>query len=313
MNPVHTYRELMQQTLADLEINGNAYWLISRGALTGVPNELWHVPAPWMSVVPAGRGDEDEGVVVSGYTLRRGTTEVRLARGDVVHFRYPNPAEPFYGASPLAAALDAIFADEAVARAQRATFENGPMPGVIFTPAEPMTADQQARFRATFESNFRGSDMAGRMIITPPARVGDKLIKPELKPFTTTPREMDFVESARATRDRILGVFGVPPAVLGLIEVKSESAVKTAQTLFARDTLLPKLKLVAARITQDICTQVLPAGLQCSFTNPIPEDRKESRDDLDMLLRHNVISRDEARAHFPDLAGTPAPTTEGNV
>lgn len=296
VNPFHTYRELIEATLVDLELYGNAFWVLVRTGLARVPTEIWPVPPSRVKVVP---GDSE---LVRSYRIRRGSVEIELDSSDVVHFKYTSPSDPFWGRSPLEAALEAVCADESLARSQRRAFENGPVPGVILKTATPLTAEQQRRLRAEFESRFSGPEAAGKLIIA------DK--GTELVPFTTSPREMDFLESARATRDRILGVFGVPPAVLGLVEDFNRANAEAAQMLFARNTLEPKLKLVASRIEQDICSEFLPEGITCQFQSPVPEDRDSLRLDMESGVRLGVLSANEARADYygkPPLEGLERP------
>jgi HK97 family phage portal protein len=286
VNPFRTYHELLESTVTDLELCGNAYWVLARKRMSGVPGEIWPVPPAWMRVVPSSRGSE----LIEAYELRRAGRKTRLDPRDVVHFRYPSPSDPFYGASPLQAAIEAVYADESVARAQRRTFENGPVPGVVLKTRDPLTPVQIERLRAQFESRFAGPDAAGKLVITHEGA--------DILPFTTSPREMDFIDSARATRDRILGVFGVPPAVLGLVEDFNRANAEAAQMLFARDTLAPKLKLIAARITQDVCSQFLPKGITCRFESPVPHDREADRLDMATGVRLGVLTPNEARADF---------------
>jgi HK97 family phage portal protein len=284
VNPFHTYRELVETTLTDLELTGNAFWVMMRGKASGVPVEIWPLPPAWMRVVP---GHDEH---VREYRLRRGGREVRLEARDVVHFRYPNPEDPWWGRSPLEAAIEAVQADESIARAQRRSFENGPFPGALLRTRDPLTKEQQERFRALFESRHVGPDAAGRLLMTD----GEA----EITPFTTSPREMDFVGSARSVRDRILGVFGVPPAVLGIVEDFNRANAQAAQEIFARATLLPKLALIASRVTQDVASAFLPGGITCEFASPVPADREANRRDMEAGVRLGVLSANEARADF---------------
>ena len=284
VNPFHTYRELVETTLTDLELTGNAFWVMSRRKISGVPAEIWPVPPAWMRVVP-GRDD-----FVREYRLRRGGREVKLDARDVCHFRYPSPEDPWWGRAPLEAAIEAVQADESIARAQRRSFENGPLPGALLRTRDPLTKEQQERFRALFESGYVGPDAAGKLLITD----GEA----EITPFTTTPREMDFVDSARSVRDRILGVFGVPPAVLGIVEDFNRANAEAAQQIFARETLLPKLALLGERISQDVCSQFLPEGIRCEFASPVPADREADRRDMEAGMRLGALSANEARADF---------------
>ena len=86
-----------------------------------------------------------------------------------------------------------------------------------------------------------------------------------------------------------------PPAVLGLIEIKNETAVKAAQMLFARDCVAPKLAMISARITQDLCSEFLPKHTKAEFENPVPEDREANRKDAVELHKADILTRDEAR------------------
>ena len=68
--------------------------------------------------------------------------------------------------------------------------------------------------------------------------------------------------------------------------------------LFARNTLLPKLKLIAARITQDVCSQFSPRGIKCEFVSPVPADREADRKEMETAVTLGVVSTDEARADY---------------
>ena len=61
---------------------------------------------------------------------------------------------------------------------------------------------------------------------------------------------------------------------------------------------MPKLSLLAQRITQDICAQFLPQGITCEFASPVPADREANRRDMEAGVRLGVLSANEARADF---------------
>ncbi len=305
VNPFHTYRELIELTLTDLELSGNAFWVIAYTAVGHVPAELWPVPPRMMRIVP-GRDH-----YVHSYQIHREGRKYNLAAHDVIHFKYPAPDDAYWGASPLAAAMEAVFADEAVALAQRRSFQNAPVPGVILNSEMELSQVQIDRMKTQYANVNAGVDNAGKMLVAPKGI--------DLKPFTTTPKEMDFVESSRATRDRILGVFGVPPAVLGLVTDMSTDSAGAAQEAFIRATLTPKLKLLAQRITQDICRHFLPVGLRCAFRTNIRTDREQDRKDTETGVKLGFLAPNEARArlfHLPSAGpafDTPARQPFGPV
>ena len=292
VNPVHTYRELVGSCIADLEIYGNSYWYLSPGAVSGVPVELWPLPPASVHIVPG--GDD----VVSHFTLRRGGRTVRLEPRDVIHFTYPNPFDRFFGRSTLDAAIDAIYADDSLIRAQRRTYDMMPVPGAVFKSAVSLTDEQKVRMTAKLKSIFHrplGSPDPEPVFLSLEKSDEDKV---ESVGLLAAPRDMDFGTAARIARDKLLSVFGVPPAVLGLVVGDSPGDVRAAHEAFARFTLIPKLKLLADQITQKIADRFVPEGIVASFSSPIPPDKAASAREMDIAMKHNLLTREEARERY---------------
>ena len=278
-----TYFELMARTIMYLEVHGNAYWWKARRRLSRVPGELMLLPPAYVRVIPGSAAP------VAGYLFRRRATEIRLAREDVVHFKYSVPHDPFYGKGTVEALTDSVIADGYLVRSQRQIYEQGPHPSAILTTAEggAMTPIQIERMRVQFENRYRGMECAGKLMIAP---FGTKL-----EAYSSKAADMDFREVAKGLRDRILGCLGVPAATLGLFsETQNATAVKAAAELFAHQTLMPRLSLLASRITQDLAPDFLPDDIIASFTSPIPRDRDADRKDVALLLASDAITSKEA-------------------
>lgn len=118
---------------------------------------------------------------------------------------------------------------------------------------------------------------------------------------------MDFVEQRRFSRDEILGIFGVPKAVIGLGEGVNVGNVKAFNLIFAEQTIQP----LAIKI-QEVLNDGLFSGLgYFEFINVIPYDDEETRKDFDS----GFVTINEIRATrgLPALKGgdmlkTPSPT-----
>ena len=124
---------------------------------------------------------------------------------------------------------------------------------------------------------------------------------------------MDFVEQRRFSRDEILGIFGVPKAVIGLGDQVNVGNVKAFNTIFSEQTIKP----LAIKI-QEVFNDGLFAGLgYFEFVGVIPYDDEETRKDFDS----GFVTINEIRATrgFPPIKGgdslksDPGPQNIANV
>lgn len=279
VNPFHTRFWLWAETLTFLELTGNAYWYVARNGL-GTPAELWLAHSQHMRVVP------DRRTFIQGYVYSRGGEEVPFAREEIVHLKYPNPANPYYGRGPLQAAADAVDAHESMKRAEWNGFRHGIFPSLALESDQPLTPETVERLRVTFEQKYASPEQAGRPLVLERGL--------HAKPVSLSPREMDFLRSSRATRDEILAIFRVPAAVLGLTEDVNRSVADAMDLIFARYCIAPKLRLIEDQLNQDLLPQY-DARLFCRFEGVVPEDREQSRADREANLRHGVTTINEER------------------
>ncbi|MBZ0295458.1 MAG: phage portal protein, partial [Anaerolineae bacterium] len=79
-NPYLSRFELFEQTVAMLELTGNAYWFIG-GDAAGQPAQIWPLRPDRVSIVP------DPEAYVRGYIYEIDGQRIPLAAEEVVHFR----------------------------------------------------------------------------------------------------------------------------------------------------------------------------------------------------------------------------------
>src|SRR5205085_9519024 len=102
VNPLTNQFDLWELTTLYQEVHGSAYWLLRFDGL-GVPGEIWPLPA--QHVTP--RREPGSPNVVDGYEYRVGSEVRRYRPGEVIHFRYPDPRNPYVaGLSPLRACYE---------------------------------------------------------------------------------------------------------------------------------------------------------------------------------------------------------------
>lgn len=90
VNPVHNAFDLWELTTFHQETVGSAYWLLDFDGL-GLPLAIW--PLPPQCVTPHHEPDSKQ--LVDYYEFRQGATVTRFPPERIIHFRYPDPREPF--------------------------------------------------------------------------------------------------------------------------------------------------------------------------------------------------------------------------
>lgn len=288
VNPIHTSFYLWSTTMTFLEITGNAYWWIVRNRL-GLPQEIWNLPSQYMRVIP------DATNLIRGYQYQNADVKIELGLQDVIHLKYPNPASLYYGRGPLQAAAESTEAHESARTAQWKAFKHGIFPATQFTYGETMqdVLDDETidRLQVHLQQFYGGEEKAGKVFI---ADGGGKL-----EPVTLTPREMDFLNSTKATREEILGIFGVPAAIAGLAEDVNRASATALELIFSKYTIKPKLQLMQDQLNQDL----LPAwgdGVYCRYEEVVPQDREAARADAEMGLRNGALTINEVRTDYFD-------------
>lgn len=279
VNPYDTSISLWTRTMMFLELTGNAYWYLPED-LNGQIAEIWVIPSQYMRVLP------DSGNFIAGYEYNCAGVRETFTPAEIVHLKYPSPDSVYYGTGPLQAAADSVEAHKAMKLAERRSFEHGAFPGLAIQTEEKLAPNVRKRLEEAFENGFSGADKAGRTIIL------EQGLK--VRPFTLSPREMDFMQSSKMTRDEILAVFGVPAAVAGISEDVNRASAEAMLYTFAENTIQPKLRLIQAQISQDICSRY-SGIIKAKFDNPVPAVRSEERADMELRLKYGLTTPQEER------------------
>ena len=285
VNSNMTFRDLMAQTTIDLELTGNAYWALSRNP-QGQPVEIWTLPPQYVKVVAGGPG----GRFVAGYEFKGNKGKKLYPPRNILHFKYANPSNLFYGYSPLQAAAEAVDTDEGIATTQYRMFKKGLFPGqLVLNIPRNLNKDTVTRLREELEAAFAGSDRAARAFI---AHSGATL-----QPLTLKPREMDFRQSSITTRQRILGIFGVPEALAGIPEGTNKASAQVFEYIFARYTVQPKLDYISGVISEFLAPE-FDESIFAEFDSTVPKDEEMLRNTLRSDVDGGIITPNEARTEI---------------
>lgn len=302
-NPVMTSWALRYMTVASLELTGRAYWWLFRDE-TG-RESVWPLASSW--VLP-----NHTPSLYSSYTVQAPGlgTPFTVPGEDVVHFLYPDPSDPVYGAlSPLQALARSVVADEAIQDSQWRAFANGVNPGWLLTVGRHpdtvtggmgqrpiLTIAQRQQVVATIKAFYAGVARAGEPLIL------DGLIESATR-ASNTPAEMDFLSSGKVTKERIFLGFGVNAIVAGQVEGANRASSLAADDHFVSTCIGPKIELISECLTGWLAPRYSPDLLL--WVEPArSKDPEEEKAEREQRLKYGLITVNEGRAEFglPPLA-----------
>ncbi len=296
-NPWLTPWEMWYLTVLYLELTGNCYWYaaprLSVRDSASLPGELWIIPTPWVRIIP------DAATYVKAYEVAApGGAGQMFSPDEIIHLKYPNPLDVHYGLSPVQANALSVDANTELQKSRYQTFLAGQRPGMVLQTDQTLSENTIRRLEEKMQGKFAGRDNWNRPLV----------LEQGLKasPWTLTPAEMDYLNSAKMSRDEIFALFRVPPPIAGVVENVGLGADiwYGARVMFCEGTVQPKLDLIAQALTRDLARRFGP-DLVISFPDCSPrnQDQRRQDDDLDARLglrTYNEIRRARGLDPYPD-------------
>lgn len=207
-NPVCGEFEFFELSVTYLDLAGNCYWLIQRGR-DGLPAELWPVRPDLIRIFPT----TDPRVWNYGYVLdpassaRNITTEiVPVSRRDLIHIKYPNPLDAYFGQPPLRPSARAVSLDNAATDFVDTLLRNYAVPGVVIKTAVKVDQTIADALKRRWKASFGG------------ARRGEPAVLQtgmDVQPLGMNLRDLEFPDLRAYSESRICAALDVPPILVG--------------------------------------------------------------------------------------------------
>ena len=286
VNPFTNYFDLWELTELHQELCGNAYWFLNRDRLES-PREIWLLPPNKVRIKP------DKEKFLSGYLYKEGVLRERLLLPeDVIHFKFPNPSDPYYGRSPLSAVTAEYNIGEQINRYESSLFRNmGRLDGA-FETEEELTDAEFERLKVEIRQAFYGVENAGK---TPLLEKGV-----HFKGYGYNPREMSYMGGRMLTKEVICNAYGQS---LGMYDKDSTRAnSEMSEYTWQHNTVRPRL----VRLEEKLNERLLPMyddTLFVAFDSNVPQDRdlrlREVKGRLGSQL--TVINEERAEESLPPV------------
>ena len=275
-----TNSELVELTVTYQELTGDAYWYLEPGPL-GLPAAIWPLMSQYVRVVRDAQG------VLTGYLYGKDQmSRVALSAADVLHFRYPNPKDPDYGLSPLAATFGATTLLEAEQEYMRNTYDQGGMPRIGIVVKGRLTPEQRKEYYTEWREKFASKRKGENAVVLE----GDMAIQT----FGYPPKDVGIEFEQKFSREEVAAAFGIPLTMIQLNEASRAGAEAGIYQYYAA-TIAPKLRRIEQKLNEGLCPRY-DDRLFVAFDNPVPEDREYRLKEIDVRLKSRMTTVNEERA-----------------
>lgn len=284
VNPFLTGTDLIEITLSYEELTGNAYWLLDMFE-GGHPTEIYPLRPDRIRIVP----DTKEYIKAYKYQISE-TKWVTFKPEQIIHFKYFNSIDDYYGLSPLSAGRMAINTQTLGDEYNQNFYANSAQPRGALVSEKPIKSDNKKRIAAAWKQMHQGNRNAHRVAILEGGL--------DWKALGITQKDMDFIAQKKMTREDIMGVFGVPPAMVGVFEFANYANSKEQREIFWRNTMVPKLNKYTAVLNEFLVKpwdETLEARFDYSTVDALQTDVQVKADTDEVLTRSGIKTINEAR------------------
>ena len=237
-NPFMTGRQLREWIVTSLELTGNAYILKDSPSHDGAPRELFPLLSHLVEIVPSKNPSEP----VQGYKYRAGNRTAYYAAKDVIHFKYFNPQDFYYGLSPLAAARESLETLSSAENYNKSFLNNSAVLSGVLSTDGRLDDASRARLVSAWNDKYTSAAKAHKVAVLEGGLKWQNI--------SLSQKDMDFIEAVKLSRETVMSIFHVPPALVGVFDKSPQYSTKEQQRIFYQTAVLPKQTLILETLTE---------------------------------------------------------------
>jgi HK97 family phage portal protein len=282
VNPIHNSFDLLELTTLYQEVHGSAYWYLPRGPW-GVPEAIWILPSQF--VTPRRRGDSPNLVDFYEYQAP-GQPAQQFATNEVIHFRYPDPRDPYTaGLSPLRACWEQVRLSSDYAGLKGALYDHHALPSAVVSPEEVIGEEERDRLEAQWNAKLRHGGN-GQVI------VAESGLKVQL--LSQSLGDLSALADMKATRDDICNAFHVPISFLS--SETNLANLQAAEHQHAAKAVRPRLRRRDEKLNEQLVPLFDTSGrLFLASEDPVTEAFENGLKADELYLRYGVLTINEVR------------------
>jgi HK97 family phage portal protein len=277
-NQFTSYFELLYKINTYLDLTGNSFLYIEKNKL-GMPIGLYCLPTELVKIKPS------KNLYVEDYYLYNDNKIIKLGVDNVIHIKRFDPANIFFGKSPLAACEASFNMREFMDNYEVQMFANEGRPsGIVTTDQVVVGTNGWEKIKGVLQNEIGGLGNVGKIAVL------DNGFKYEQ--ISLTPRDLEAIEGRRMTASEIRNAYGQTDALYDSSANRSTS--DTADYMFRKDAILPRLILIQNKLN-NVLVPMFDENLFMLFDNPVPIDQDKQAKRLCSFVSGGIYTPNEAR------------------
>ena len=228
--------------------------------------------------------DKQTGALIGWEREKKSGSNIKYDLDEIIRDWIPDPASQLTAMPFLQSGVKEISTSIQLSEYQNNILKNGGRIGDLFKiKTDRINKEQLEELKDQYKKNYAEAKKSG----TPLFMGGDSdYIRTAL-----TPEELSFLESKKSTLNDICILTEVPkPILASLDDIKFDNA-DASMTIFMRETIQPLMVQLTSRLNEFL----LPDDLTLKFTDPVPENREETRKDLETANTIHAMTINEKR------------------
>ena len=206
-NPETGPADLWREWVIDMMLSGEHGLEAAENGRGSAILELWPREPQHFSVIPGELGRRYRRV--SGYKVDDNEGPAyTLTAEQLIHFKFYNPANPWRGLAPIYAVRTGIVIDQLAQAWTRLFFRNQARPDFAVIAPEGITKSEKADIILELDQNVGGGEGLHRPIVLEQGVT-------DIKVFSFPPKDLEWIEQRKLSREEIGSIFGVPDEIMG--------------------------------------------------------------------------------------------------
>lgn len=229
-NPDYSQFQFLELHFTFLKLMGESYWYVVRGKKSKKPKELYLLRPDLVQVVV----DENSATgSVKGYVLiKPNGDKVPFDKDEILHFKMPNPSNPYYGLGPVQAAKIYIETEKYASEWTRNSIFNSGRPSGVLNMKGKIGEEEFKQLKRQFKEQYSGINNAGKTLIT---RGADGI---DFQKIGMELQEIALKELKDMTRDDIMMMFRVSKTLLGISEGVTLNNARESRQMFRESIVM---------------------------------------------------------------------------
>jgi HK97 family phage portal protein len=291
-NPFTTGYNMLYATNMFWDLTGDCYWYKYYGdSRLSIPTEYWVIPSQYMTVIA------DKKRFIAGYVYKNGTENIPFDTKEIVHFKTPDPANMYYGLSPLSAVASAYNLSVQYDEYDMAILENMGRPDGVLETEESLSDGDFENLKIEWHETYGGVNKAGSIALLENGVT--------FKPLSFKPRDMANLEGRKWTKSEIYEAYDNPSSMFDT-QAKYSNALAGRMT-YLDTAITPRHRRFEAQFNNSI-SPLYDNKVFVAFDSCIPKDREYELAAQVARVKNGITTPNEERAKINML-----PHPDGDV